>query len=243
MSIPSFNITIAKHGRDVVHVSDFPMEENHIMFLFGESGIGKSLLAKAIYGILDPDEFDITINGESYDLFCRKNKSKEIQQSSFFVFQEPSSHFNPLSTIGSQINEGSLAHRLQQSDILNRLWEPTDGVIIKKMLSVYPKPYRPSGGEKQRFLLAMAFLKIELMQETMPENIKTLFIFDEPSGSLDNHFRDVFLSILFEKYQRRKFTVLLITHDYSVISSVKTIGSQDSQRYLVPGISVEAQRA
>jgi peptide/nickel transport system ATP-binding protein len=224
MSIPPFNITIAKHGKNLVHVSDFRMEENQIMFLFGESGIGKSLLAKAIYGLLSPEEFDITINGESYDRYCKKRRTGEIQQSSFFVFQEPSSHLNPLSTIGSQLNEGSLRDRLQQSDILQRLWETSDRNIIKKLLGVYPKPYRPSGGEKQRFLLAMAFLKIELLLETMPEHIKTLFVFDEPSGSLDNHFRDVFLSLLFEKYQKRKFTVLLITHDYSVISAVRNAG-------------------
>ncbi|MCX6120147.1 MAG: ATP-binding cassette domain-containing protein [Ignavibacteriales bacterium] len=224
MSMPPFNITIAKHGRNLVNVKDFRMEENHIMFLFGESGIGKSLIAKAIYGLLSPEEFDITINGESYDQYCKKSSTKEIQQSSFFVFQEPSSHLNPLSTIGSQLNEGSLRNRLQQSNILQRLWETTDRNIMTKMLGIYPKPYRPSGGEKQRFLLAMAFLKIEMLLETMPEHIKTLFVFDEPSGSLDNHFRDVFLSLLFEKYQKRKFTVLLITHDYSVISVVRNAG-------------------
>ena len=226
MSMPPFNITIAKHGRNLVQVSDFQIDENRIMFLFGESGIGKSLLAKAIYGILSSEEFDITINGESYDRYCSKSKTKEIQQNSFFMFQEPSSHFNPLLTIGSQLNEGSLINRLQHSDILQRLWETTDNNIIKKMLKVFPKPYRPSGGEKQRFLLTMAFLKIEILLEIMPENAKTLFVFDEPSGSLDNHFRDIFLSILFEKYQKRIFTALLITHDYSVISAVQNIGSK-----------------
>jgi peptide/nickel transport system ATP-binding protein len=226
MSIPPLNITIAKHGRNLVQVSDFLIKENQIMFLFGESGIGKSLLAKAIYGLLSPEEFDITIDGESYSRFCEIFKTREIQQSSFFVFQEPSSHFNPLSTIGSQLHEGSLRNGFQGSDILQRLWGTTDRDSMKNMLGIYPKPYRPSGGEKQRFLLAMAFLKIEILLETMPGQMKTLFIFDEPSGSLDNHFRDVFLSLLFEKYQKRKFTVLLITHDYSVISAVRTAGPQ-----------------
>jgi ABC-type glutathione transport system ATPase component len=224
MNMPTFNITIAKHGRNLVHVDDFRIDENKITFLFGESGIGKSLLAKAIYGLLSPDEFTITINGEPYNRYREKEETREIQQSSFFMFQEPSSHLNPLLTIGSQLNEGSLTGRLQDSGILQRLWEMKDAVDMKKMLGIYPKPYRPSGGEKQRFLLAMAFLKIEMMQESIPEHIKTFFVFDEPSGSLDNHFRDVFLSVLFEKFQKRKFTVLLITHDYSIISAVKTAG-------------------
>jgi len=225
MSMPPFNITIAKHGRILVHVSDFRIDENKITFLFGESGIGKSLIAKAIYGLLSPQEFTITINGEPYNRYREKEETREIQQSSFFMFQEPSSHLNPLLTIGSQLNEGSLTGRLQDSGILKRLWETKDPDDMKSMLGIYPKPYRPSGGEKQRFLLAMAFLKIEMMQESIPEHVKTFFVFDEPSGSLDNHFRDVFLSILFEKFQKRKFTVLLITHDYSIISAVRTTGS------------------
>ncbi len=225
MNIIHFNIEIAKHDWNLVCVNDFQMKENQILFLFGESGIGKSLIAKAIYGILDPAEFDITINGESYDKYCKKRNTKEIQQNSFFVFQEPSSHLDPLSKIEFQLNEGILANRLEHSNILQRLWETSDRSIIKELLGIYPKPYRPSGGEKQRFLLAMAFLKIEMLLEKMPERIKTLFVFDEPSGSLDNHFRDVFLSLLFEKYQKRKFTALLITHDYSIISAVRNYGS------------------
>ena len=47
MNMPTFNITIAKHGRNLVHVSDFRIEENKITFLFGESGIGKSLLRES----------------------------------------------------------------------------------------------------------------------------------------------------------------------------------------------------
>jgi ABC-type glutathione transport system ATPase component len=224
MSIPPYNISIAKQGRNLVRVSNFRIEENKILFLFGESGIGKSLLAKAIYGLLNPEEFDITINGESYDQYCEDSSTREIQQSSFFVFQEPSSHLNPLSTIGSQLNEGKLRNKLHPSNILQQLWETADRNSLQKMLGVYPKPYRPSGGEKQRFLLAMAFIKIELLLETRPEQGRTLFIFDEPSGSLDNHFRDIFLSLLFEKFHERKFTVLVITHDYSVISAVRNTG-------------------
>ena len=204
MSISSFDITIAKHGRQLVQVKDFRLEENHITFLFGESGIGKSLIAKTIYGLLSPEEFQITINGESYKQYLTKSQTKKIQQNSFFVFQEPSSHLNPLMTLNSQLMEGIIKRRLQDSGILQKLWDTDNKDILKKILAVYPKPYRPSGGEKQRFLLAMAFLKIEILQDMLTENTRTLFVFDEPSGSLDNHFRDIFLSLLFEKYKKKK---------------------------------------
>jgi ABC-type dipeptide/oligopeptide/nickel transport system ATPase subunit len=47
-----------------------------------------------------------------------------------------------------------------------------------------------------------------------------MFVFDEPSGSLDNRFRDIFLTELFGSYRRRPFTALVITHDYSMISRI-----------------------
>ena len=67
----------------------------------------------------------------------------------------------------------------------------------------------------------MAFLKIELFLKQKDNDETALFVFDEPSGSLDDHFRNIFLSFLFEKFRSKKFTVLLITHDYSTISAVE----------------------
>ncbi|GEM_PF-381052 len=221
MSVLSYDISISKHNRSLVQIENFRLEENHITFLFGESGIGKSLIAKAVYGLLPPEELQISLNGEPYVEYCERNHTQEIQRNSFFVFQEPSTHLDPLLTLGAQVEEGTLPQKLRASGILERLWNTSDQELLDKILGVYPKPYRPSGGEKQRFLLVMAFLKIDLLLEQMDDHARTMFVFDEPSGSLDNHFRDVFLSFLLEKFEKRKFTTLLITHDYSIISAVR----------------------
>jgi ABC-type glutathione transport system ATPase component len=85
---------------------------------------------------------------------------------------------------------------------------------------VFPKPYRPSGGEKQRVLLAMAFKKIDVLMKTGGVGARSFFVFDEPTGSLDNKYRNLFLELLLEKYRQRPFTVMIITHDYSVISEL-----------------------
>ena len=47
-----------------------------------------------------------------------------------------------------------------------------------------------------------------------------LFVFDEPTGSLDNHFRNLFIDLLLEKFVQKPFTSLFITHDYSIISQI-----------------------
>jgi ABC-type glutathione transport system ATPase component len=220
MSTLSYNIRVATLERSLVDVRDFQIPENHITFLFGESGIGKSLIAKAIYGLLDQEDLYVTVNGESYKNYVKKERTRQIREHSFFVFQEPSSHLNPLLTLENQLREGSLSSAPGESDILQKLWADSPRNEIRSLISVYPKPYRPSGGEKQRMLLAMAFKKIELFLTRHALSEHTMFVFDEPTGSLDNYFRDIFLSLLFEKFQQSNFTTLLITHDYSMISKV-----------------------
>jgi ABC-type glutathione transport system ATPase component len=220
MNALTFDIRIATEDRLLVDVRDFQIPLNRITFLFGESGIGKSLIARAIYGLLDPEEFQITINHESYDHYLSKPETREIKQNSFFVFQEPSTHLNPLLQLGTQLKEGSLARAEDESGILKELWDTSEAEEVRRLLDVYPKPYRPSGGEKQRMFLVMALKKIDMHLRNPRSDSNTVFVFDEPTGSLDNHSRDVFLSLLLRRFQRQHITTLLVTHDYSMISEV-----------------------
>jgi len=215
-----YAITIRSGRRTIVSTDDFSVHENEIAFLFGESGIGKSMLSKAVYGLLDPDELRIEINGAPYYRHLFEERTRRIQQSSFFVFQEPSSHLDPLMKISEQLAEGSLRLAPNRREILDYLWQSADRRAIDGILEVYPKPYRPSGGEKQRLLLAMAFEKIELLLQSADRDQPTNFVFDEPTGSLDDNYRNLFLRLLFDKYRQRPFTVSIITHDYSIISEI-----------------------
>ena len=117
-----YDIRIAAANRELVAIRDFRLEESSITVLFGESGIGKTLISMAVFGLLDPDEFDVRINGRSYDAYLQSPEVKESRRNGFFVFQEPSSHLNPLLTLRSQLNEGSLAKAPHEKEILDRLW-------------------------------------------------------------------------------------------------------------------------
>ncbi|MGD9200127.1 MAG: ATP-binding cassette domain-containing protein [Chitinispirillia bacterium] len=216
----SFSINIRSGDRLIVSIDDFTIYSDDITFLFGESGIGKSIITKTIYGLLDPDDLDIEINGRDYSDYVRDKFTEDIMQNSFFVFQEPSSHLNPLLKITSQLNEGSLKYAKNEEGFLKYLWQTDDSGIINGIVDVFPKPYRPSGGEKQRILLTMAFKKIELLLNSSEIIPFTFFVFDEPTGSLDNNYRNLFLNLLLHQYCQKPFTVLLITHDYSMISEV-----------------------
>lgn len=220
MDTLTFDLHITAGEHTLVDIRGFEIPRNQVTFLFGESGIGKSLIARAIYGLLDPEEYHIVINGETYDSYLKKPETKTIKEQSFFVFQEPSSHLNPLLPLGVQLREGNLSHASDDAELLRELWEGSDSTEIQRLLEVYPKPYRPSGGEKQRMFLVMALKKMDIVLQSQRSDRPCLFVFDEPTGSLDNYFRDVFLSLLFRRFQQRAFTVLLITHDYSMISEV-----------------------
>ena len=211
----SHHIRIADGGREIVAIDDFRIADSCITVLFGESGIGKSLSALAICGLLDPDELSVRIDGRPYQSYLESDRVAEIRQNGFFVFQEPSSHLNPLLTLQEQLNEGSIAAATDEANILGRLWKGGDPKDVQKILRVYPKPYRPSGGEKQRILAAMAFKKLSAVD---PKISGSLFVFDEPTGNLDNNLRNAFLDFLVENFRQRAMTVLLITHDYSMVS-------------------------
>ncbi len=230
MNVYNFSVNVATPDRTIVSIKDYPVYDNHITFLFGESGIGKSLISKALYGLLDTSELAVTINDTPYADHLKSKWLTESRANSFFVFQEPSSHLNPLMKISEQLNEGSLDCG-NERDILEYLWQHSNEDALDTILDVYPKPYRPSGGEKQRILLAMAFKKIQALIGLNDRDLSTYFVFDEPTGSLDNRYRNLFLRLLLDRYCKRQFTAVIITHDYSIISEI-----YNQYRSLVPYI-------
>lgn len=219
MNFPG-GITVRSKGRTLVSAATFGLADNGITFLFGESGIGKSLLSQAAYGLLDSGELDVTVDGKPYNAYLASAEVAHVQQHGFFVFQEPSSHLNPLMKISEQLAEGSLGKSTVGDAILSYFWKDRSREELASIVDIFPKPFRPSGGEKQRVLLSMAFRKLELFRQ-QPPGTKSLFVFDEPTGSLDNSYRDLFLKALFATYSQRAFTGLVITHDYSIISEIQ----------------------
>lgn len=230
MTETHYDITIRAGRRTLVDVQSFLLEAGRITILFGESGIGKSLIGKSLFGIVDEETLRVRINGEPYERFRARPEVREWRKHGFFVFQEPSSHLNPLMTLGEQIREGDLADAPAPADILQELWNDPQASPVRALLPVYPTPYRPSGGEKQRILAGMAFEKMDLGEDGR-NAAAGLFVFDEPTGSLDREARDLFLDRLMDRFRRRPTTVLLITHDYSMISHLRR-GHADVQRAL-----------
>ena len=228
MTEKHFDICVEARGRVLVDARDVPVAEGGITFLFGESGIGKSLVGKTLAGVIDETALRCTVNAESYGLYSARTEVRDRRRNGFFMFQEPSSHFNPLQTLDEQIREGMLAAAKDPAGVVGELWSDAGRPSLKGILSVYPKPYRPSGGEKQRVFAGMAFSKMDVLAAQHDAG-EGLFVFDEPTGSLDREARNRFLDRLFERFRRRHETILLITHDYGMISYI-----QRAHRDLLP---------
>ncbi|MBN8706357.1 MAG: ATP-binding cassette domain-containing protein [Bacteroidetes bacterium] len=219
----TFSADISVGSHSILSITDFSIEQGKINVLFGESGIGKTLISKSIFGLTDPDKLSIEINSLGYQDYLKTEQVEAFRKNGFFVLQEPSSQFNPSLTIQEQLNEADLNSDLTEADILSGLWQSDQW---KSLLPLYPQSFRPSGGEKQRFLLAMALKKMDNLANQNQLKPETLFIFDEPSGSLDNGFRNAFLEQLISRYQQNRFTVLVITHDYTIIPWFKNHKSE-----------------
>ena len=221
MSRTRYDIRIAASGRVLVDTHGFPLETGAVTFLFGESGIGKSLIGKALYGILDPAEFTAEVNGEPYALYRDSPAAAGARSAGFFVFQEPSTHLNPLATLGQQLGEGTLRRAADPLAAAAELFPGGSQGSLPRLLPVYPGPHRPSGGEKQRLLVSMAFTRMDIALAA-GESARGLYVFDEPTGSLDREARDRFLDRLFARFRLRHETILLVTHDYGMIAYVRS---------------------
>lgn len=165
--------------------------------IVGETGSGKTTLAKLLVGLYEPTSGIISYEGE--------NIKKDIQM----VFQDPYNSLDPKMKIKDTLKEGIIIHKLLHPKyILKRLEDLLDMVQLPKdSLNKYPHEF--SGGEKQRIAIARA-LSCE----------PKLIICDEPVSSLDVSIQGKILHLLTDLQERLNLSYVFISHDILVVKAI-----------------------
>lgn len=197
----------SRHGRPhvVLRAVDFKITAGRVTVLLGESGAGKTMLAKAFCGLL-PEGFHVCRGGITYRgkrLTAPASWSGIRGSKIFYAPQNAAASLNPVLTIGRQIAETSRIGKEHMLDVLA-------GMQFAKpqhILDAYP--FMLSGGENQRCLLAMALA-----------SGSELLILDEPTAELDPATREDFIELLQACQRRFGLTILLISHQLDLIRDI-----------------------
>lgn len=194
----------------------FSLPKGSFTALVGESGSGKTMTAYSVLRLLPATartKGNILFHSgkDTIDLLqCDHQQLRRLSGNKIaMVFQEPMSALNPLMTCGRQIAECLEAHNnFTATAIRNKALELMAMVELPNPENLYKKyPHQISGGQKQRVLLAMAI-----------SNHPALLIADEPTTALDIGLQHSMLQLLHKLQQQLQMTVLMISHDLSLVS-------------------------
>ena len=201
-------------GKKIVQaVNDvsFSMKKGETLALVGETGAGKTTIARSILGILPnpPAKMlggKILLEGQDLTALSEEEMLKIRGGKIAMIFQDPMTALNPLMTVGDQIREGLLLHNEYTKEAEKKAEEMLEMVGIPRERAV-EYPFEFSGGMKQRVVIAMALA-------CNP----SLLLADEPTTALDVTIQAQVLDLIKELRQKYNTSMILITHDLGVVA-------------------------
>jgi len=218
LTVKKLRTTLSSQNRKIRAVRNvsFDLKPGETLGIVGESGCGKSIMAKTITRLLprltaEVESGEVLYRGEDLlsksEAEMRATRGKEISM----IFQDPMTSLNPTMKIGKQIAEGYRLHhpKATSEEVYTRVIELLNQVGIPQPEARYNQyPHELSGGMRQRVMIAIAMI-------AKPH----ILIADEPTTALDVTIQAQILELLKAIQKKENMSIILITHDFSIVSN------------------------
>jgi oligopeptide/dipeptide ABC transporter ATP-binding protein len=212
LEVDELTVIYETEGEDITAVSNatFSVDSSEFLGLVGESGCGKSTIAKALIGALDVngtiDSGGVYYDGAKIDEYSEQRLNEEIRWSEIsFIPQSSMDSLDPLRTIEDQAKEIAKVHDADPTIALETFRELFELMgLPEERITDYPHQF--SGGMQQRVIIAMAlFLE------------PSIVIADEPTTALDVIMQDQVFKYMDKINDTLDTSLILITHDISLV--------------------------
>jgi oligopeptide/dipeptide ABC transporter ATP-binding protein len=202
---------ILRRNVGAVHAVDgvsFTVGVGETLGLVGESGCGKSTVARSILRLVEPTAGSIRLNGLDIT-HLGKAALRPNRRSMQIIFQDPFASLNPRMTAGDIVGEPLSVHRLATgNEKRERVAELFEQVGLRPD-QMHNYPHQFSGGQRQRICIARAL-------SLRPD----LIVCDEPVSALDVSIQAQVINLLIDLQRSHGFSYLFIAHDLAVVAHI-----------------------